>query len=98
MKKDITIKSQIYDLPYIDVDIKKEMEDISKIMEYYHQKFIKNTGIPRYRLLIDLGTTEGNIATETVWAGNKIIDNKKIKGNYNDKGQNSIFCRRRFCN
>ena len=28
----------------------------------------------------------------------KIIDNKKIKGNYNDKGQNSIFCRRRFCN
>ena len=98
MKKDITIKSQIYDLPYIDVDIKKEMEDISKIMEYYHQKFIEITGIPRYSLQIDLGTTEGNIATETVWNENKIIDNKKIKGNYNDKGQNSIFCRRRFCN
>ena len=98
MKKDITIKSQIYDLPYIDVDIKKEMEDISKIMEYYHQKFIENTGIPRYRLLIDLGSSEGDIATETVWNENKIIDNKKIKGNYNDKGQNSIFCRRRFCN
>jgi hypothetical protein len=43
MKKDITIKSQIYDLPYIDVDIKKEMEDISNIMEYYHQKFIEIT-------------------------------------------------------
>ena len=86
MKKDITIKSQIYDLPYIDVDIKKEMEDISKIMEYYRQKFIENLGIPRYRLLIDLGSSEGDIATETVWNGNKIVDNKKIKGNYNDKG------------
>ncbi len=79
MKKDITIKSQIYDLPYIDVDIKKEMEDISKIMEYYHQKFIENTGIPRYRLLIDLGSTEGDIRTKTVWCGNKIVDSKKIK-------------------
>lgn len=68
-----------YFLPYIDVGIKKEMEDISKIMEYYHQKFIEITGIPRYSLQIDLGTTEGDIATETVWYGNKIIDNKKIK-------------------
>jgi hypothetical protein len=98
MKKDITIKSQIYDLPYIDVDIKKEMEDIAKNMEDFHQKFVESVGIPRNRLQIDLGNPEGDIATETVWNGNKIIDNKKIKGNYNDKGQSSIFCRRRFCN
>lgn len=71
---------------YIDVDIKKEMEDISKIMEEYHQKFIENTGIPRNRLRIDLGNTEGDIGTETVWYGNKIVDNKKIKSKYNDKG------------
>ena len=73
-------------LPYIDVDIKKEMEDISKNMEYYHQKLIENTGIPRNRLRIDLGSTEGDIGIETVWDGNKIVDNNKIKGNYNDKG------------
>lgn len=69
-----------YFLPYIDVDIKKEIvENMSKIMEYYHQKFIENTGIPRYRLRIDLGDPEGDIRTETVWCGNKIVDNKKIK-------------------
>ena len=32
---------------YIDVGIKKEMEDITKIMEVVHQKLIENTGIPR---------------------------------------------------
>ena len=42
---------------------------------------------------IDLGSSEGDIGTETVWYGNKIVDNKKIKGNYNDKGQSSIFCK-----
>ena len=71
---------------YIDVGIKKEMEDITKIMQVVHQKLIENTGIPRYRLYIDLGNSEGDIGTETVWYKNKIVDNKKIKGNYNDKG------------
>ena len=37
-------------------------------------------------LYIDLGNSEGDIGTETVWVGDKIVDNKKIKGNYNDKG------------
>ena len=64
---------------YIDVDITKEMEDISKIMEYFHQKFIDNTGIPRNRLGIDLGDPEGDIGTETIYYGNKIVDHKKIK-------------------
>ena len=41
-------KSQICDFQsYIDVDIKKEMKDITKIMEVVHQKLIENTGIPR---------------------------------------------------
>jgi hypothetical protein len=31
------------------------------------------------KLLIDLGSSEGDIATETVWYENKIVDNKKIK-------------------
>lgn len=79
----ITIKNdkgEICDYrPYIDVDISEEIENIQKIMEYYHQKFIKNTGIPRYRLLIDLGSSEGDIATKTVWCGNKIVDSKRIK-------------------
>ena len=80
-------KGQIYDFrSYIDVDIKKEMEDITKIMQVVHQKLIENTGIPRDRLQIDLANTEGDIGTETVWYKNKIVDNKKIKGNYNDKG------------
>ena len=88
-----------YMISYIDVDIKKEIiEDMGKIMEYYHQKVIETIGIPRNRLRIDLGDPEGDIRTETVWCGNKIVDNKKIKGNYNDKGQNSIFCKWRFCN
>ena len=31
--------------------------------------------------------TQANlIGTETVWYKNKIVANKKIKGNYNDKG------------
>ena len=38
------------------------------------------------RLQIDLANTEGDIGTETVWYGNKIVDNKKIKLKYNDKG------------
>jgi len=81
-------------ISYIDVDLKKEIiESMSKIMEEIRQKFIENTGIPRNRLQIDLGITEGDIGTETVWYGNKIVDNKKIKGNYNDKRQNSIFCK-----
>ena len=71
---------------YIDVGIKKEMEDITKIMQVVHQKLIENTGIPMNRLQIDLTNTEGDIGTETVWYKNKIVDNKKIKGNYNDKG------------
>ena len=80
-------KGQIYDFrSYIDVDIKKEMEDITKIMEVVHQKLIQNTGIPRNILQIDLANTEGDIGTETIWHGNKIVDNKKIKLKYNDKG------------
>lgn len=83
-------KGQIYDFrSYIDVDLKKDIiESMGKIMQVVHQKFIENTGIPRNRLQIDLdyGSTEGDIGTETVWYKNKIIDNKKIKGNYNDKG------------
>lgn len=74
-------------ISYIDVDLKKEItEDMGKIMEDIRQKFIENTGIPRNRLQIDLGSTEGDIGTETVWDGSKIVDNKKIKSNYNDKG------------
>lgn len=59
---------------------------MGKIMEDIRQKLIENTGIPRYRLRIDLGSAEGDIGTETVWRGNEIVDNKKIKGNYYDKG------------
>lgn len=32
-----------------------------------------------FRLYIDLANTEGDIGTETVWNGNKIVDKKKIK-------------------
>lgn len=39
-----------------------------------------------FQLYVDLGNTEGDIGTETVWRGNEIVDNKKIKLNYNDKG------------
>ena len=79
-------KNQIYN-SYIDVDLKKEItEDMGKIMEDIRQKLNENTGIPRNRLLIDLGNPEGDIGTETVWYENKIVDNKKIKGKYNDKG------------
>ena len=64
----------------IDVNLKKEIiEGMSKIIGEIHQKFIENTGIPRNRLLIDLGSTEGDIGTETVWFGNKIVDIKKNK-------------------
>lgn len=87
MKKGIITKDQIYNFQsYIDVNIKKEIEDITKIMEEICQKFIENTGIPRNRLRIDLGNSEGDIGTETVWDDSKIVDNKKIKSNYNDKG------------
>lgn len=74
-------KSQIYDFRlYIDVDLKKDIiENMGKIMQVVHQKFIENTGIPRNRLQIDLANTEGDIGTETVWNGNKIVDKKKIK-------------------
>ena len=65
---------------------KEIIENMGKIMVEIHQKFIENTGIPRYRLQIDLANTEGDIGTETVWYGNKIVDNKKIKLKYNDKG------------
>ena len=62
-------KCQICDFrSYIDVDIKKEMEDITKIIEVVHQKLIENTGIPMNRLQIDLANTEGDIGTETVWS------------------------------
>ena len=79
-------KGQIYDFQsYIDVDLKKDIiESMSKIMQVVHQKFIENTGIPRYRLQIDLANTEGDIGTETVWTGNKIVDNKKIKRDEKD--------------
>ena len=53
---------------------------MGKIMGEIHQKFIENTGIPMYRLQIDLANTKGDIGTETVWYGNKIVDTKKIKG------------------
>ena len=88
MKKGITTKSQIYNFrSYIDVDLKKEIiESMSKIMKEIRKKFIENTGIPRNRLRIDLGNPEGDIGTETVWHGDRIVDNKKIKLNYNDKG------------
>ena len=81
-------KGQIYDFrSYIEVDLKKDIiENMGKIMQVVHQKFNENTGLPRNRLQIDLANTEGDIGTETVWNGNKIVDNKKIKGNYNDKG------------
>lgn len=61
-------KGQIYDFrSYIDVDLKKDIiESMGKIMQVVHQKFIENTGIPRYRLQIDLANTEGDIGTETV--------------------------------
>ena len=72
---------------YIDVDLKKEIiENMGKIMVEIHQKFIETTGIPMNRLQIDLANTEGDIGTETIWHGNKIVDNKKIKLKYNDKG------------
>ena len=62
----------------IDVNLKKEIiEDMSKIIGEIHQKFIENTGIPRNRLLIDLGSNEGNIGKKTVWFGNKIKKKKK---------------------
>lgn len=79
-------KGQIYDFrSYIDVDLKKDIiESMGKIMQVVHQKFIENTGIPRYRLQIDLANTEGDIGTETVWTGNKIVDNKKIKRDEKD--------------
>jgi hypothetical protein len=81
-------KNQIYNFrSYIDVDLKKEIiENMGKIMGEIRQKLIENTGIPANRLRIDLGSTEGDIGIETVWDGNKIVDNNKIKGNYNDKG------------
>ena len=73
-------KSQICNFrSYIDVDIKKEMEDITKIMEVVHQKLIENTGIPRNILQIDLANPEGDIGTETLWCGNKIVDFNRIK-------------------
>ena len=79
-------KGQIYDFQsYIDVDLKKDIiESMSKIMQVVHQKFIENTGIPRYRLQIDLANTEGDIGTETVWYENKIVDNKRIKRDEKD--------------
>lgn len=79
-------KGQIYDFrSYIDVDLKKDIiESMGKIMQVVHQKFIENTGIPRYRLQIDLANTEGDIGTETVWNGNKIVDKKKIKRDEKD--------------
>lgn len=79
-------KGQIYDFrSYIDVVLKKDIiESMGKIMQVVHQKFIENTGIPRYRLQIDLANTEGDIGTETVWTGNKIVDNKKIKRDEKD--------------
>ena len=59
---------------------KKEIiENMGKIMGEIRQKFIENTGIPMYRLQIDLANTKGDIGTETVWYGNKIIDSKIIK-------------------
>ena len=73
-------KSQICNFrSYIDVDIKKEMEDITKIMEVVHQKLIENTGIPRNILQIDLANPEGDIGTETLWCGYKIVDFNRIK-------------------
>lgn len=65
---------------------KEIIENMGKIMAEIHQKFIETTGIPKNRLEIDLANTEGDIGTETVWYGNKIVDNKKIKLKYNDKG------------
>lgn len=65
---------------------KEIIENMGKIMVEIHQKFIETTGIPKNRLEIDLANTEGDIGTETVWYGNKIVDNKKIKLKYNDKG------------
>ena len=79
-------KGQIYDFrSYIDVDLKKDIiESMGKIMGEIHQKLIENTGIPRNRLQFDLVNTEGDIGTETVWNGNKIVDNKKIKHDEKD--------------
>ena len=79
-------KGQIYDFQsYIGVDLKKDIiESMGKIMQVVYQKFIENTGIPRYRLQIDLANTEGDIGTETVWYKNKIVDNKKIKRDEKD--------------
>ena len=37
-----------------------------------------------FRLYIDLGNSEGDIGTETVWNGNKIVDTKKIKRDEKD--------------
>lgn len=73
-------------LKEIDVNIEKVIENVKELLEKCHKKLIENTGIPRNRLRIDLGSTEGDIGIETVWDGNKIVDNNKIKGNYNDKG------------
>ena len=42
------------------------MEDIAKKMAVFHQKFIENLGIPKNRLQIDIGNSEGDIGTETV--------------------------------
>ena len=57
-------KGQIYDFQsYIDVDLKKDIiESMSKIMQVVHQKFIENTGIPRYR---DLSIEEVKEDTES---------------------------------
>ena len=47
----ITIKNdkgEICDYrPYIDVDISEEIENMQKLIEECHKKFIENTGIPR---------------------------------------------------
>lgn len=41
-------KGEICDYrPYIDVDISEEIENIQKLIEECHKKFIENTGIPR---------------------------------------------------
>jgi len=49
-------------------------------------QIIKNpkSQIYDFRLYIDLGNSGGDIGTETVWYGNKIVDTKKIKGHEKD--------------
>ena len=59
---------------------------IHKEIYIIFNNFNKFWNIPMNRLQIDLANTEGDIGTETVWYGNKIVDNKKIKLKYNDKG------------